>query len=113
LINNEYLKYNKKNKADNESVLNDSKILLKLTTLSIIQLLRSNPELYNFISYSNSVETTYTTYGTSYLLLMSSGRQQSFNDTYTALILEEAEELYNELTKELTNRVIAAATAIR
>jgi hypothetical protein len=35
--------------------------------------------------------------------------QQSFNDTYTALILEEAEKLYNELTTELTNTVIAAA----
>ena len=31
--------------------------------------------------------------------------QQSFNDTYTALILEESEKLYNELTTELTNRV--------
>jgi hypothetical protein len=44
---------------------------------------------------------------------MLSGRQQyqqqSFNDSYTALILEEAEKLYNGLTTELTNRVIAAA----
>ncbi len=39
-------------------------------------------------------------------------QQQSFNDTYTALILEEAEKIYNMLTTELTNRVIAAA-AIR
>jgi hypothetical protein len=43
---------------------------------------------------------------------MSPGRQQyqqSFNDSYTALILQEAEELYNKLTTELTNSVIAAA----
>jgi hypothetical protein len=32
--------------------------------------------------------------------------QQSFNDTYTALILEEAEKLYNELITKLTNSVI-------
>jgi hypothetical protein len=38
-------------------------------------------------------------------------RQQSFNDNYTALILEEAEKLYNKLITELTNRVIAAAAA--
>jgi hypothetical protein len=48
---------------------------------------------------------------------MLSGRQQqqqqSFNDTYTALILEEAEKLYNELITKLTNRVMAAAAAIR
>jgi hypothetical protein len=45
---------------------------------------------------------------------MSSGRQhqQSFNDSYTALILEEAEKLYNKLTTELTDRSIAAAAAI-
>jgi hypothetical protein len=47
---------------------------------------------------------------------MSSGGQQqqqrSFNDTYTALILEEAEKLYNELITELTNRVIASAAPI-
>jgi hypothetical protein len=35
--------------------------------------------------------------------------QQSFNDIYTALILEEAEKLYNKLITELTNRIIATA----
>ena len=42
--------------------------------------------------------------------------QQSFNDSYTALILQEVEELYNKLTTELTNWIMAAAadaTAIR
>jgi hypothetical protein len=38
-------------------------------------------------------------------------QQQSFNDSYTALILEESEKLYNKLTTELTNRVIAATAA--
>ena len=32
-------------------------------------------------------------------------QQQSFTDTYIALILEEAEKLYNELITELTNRI--------
>ncbi len=35
-------------------------------------------------------------------------QQQSFNDSYTALILEESEKLYNKLTTELTDRVITA-----
>ena len=74
--------------------------------------MRSHPELYNFISYSTSAETTYATYGSNYPPLMLSGRQQqqqqSFNDTYTALILEETEKLYNELITKLTNRVITA-----
>jgi hypothetical protein len=72
--------------------------------------LRSNPELYNFISYSTSVETAATTYGSNYLSLMP-GRQhrQAFNDSYTALILEEAEKLYNKLITKLTNAVLEAA----
>jgi hypothetical protein len=35
------------------------------------------------------------------------------DDSYTALILEEAEKIYNKLRTELTNRVITAAAAIR
>ncbi len=80
----------------------------------MIESLRSNPELYNFISYSTSVETS-STYRSSYVSLMS-GRQphqQPFNDSYTALILEESEKLYNKLTTKLTNEVIAATVAIR
>jgi len=63
-----------------------------------------------FYNISNNYAAT--PYGSNYLLLMSPGRQQyqqSFNDSYTALILQEAEELYNKLTIELTNSVIAAA----
>jgi hypothetical protein len=38
-------------------------------------------------------------------------QQQSFNDRYIALILEESEKIYNKLTTKLTNSVIAAAAA--
>jgi hypothetical protein len=40
-------------------------------------------------------------------------QQQSFNDSYTALILEESEKLYNKLTTEFANMVIAATAAVR
>jgi hypothetical protein len=100
------------------SVLNDSKLLLKIATLSVIESLRSNPELCNFVLYNTSVVTaSSTTCGSNYPSLMLSGRQhqqqqQSFNDTYTALILEESEKLYNQIITELTNRVMAAAASI-
>ena len=65
--------------------------------------------------YNTSVVTASTTYGSNYPSLMLSGRQQhqqqSFNNTYTAFILEEAEKLYNKITTELTGRVIAAIRA--
>jgi hypothetical protein len=90
---------------------------LKFAALSVIESLRTNPELYNFVIHDNSNNTTIS-YGSNYPSLMLSGRQhqqqqQSFNDTYTALILEEAEKLYDMLMTELTNRVMTAAAAIR
>jgi hypothetical protein len=118
--NEEYLNKIKQEAEEKvKDVLNDGKLLLKFATLSVIESLRTNPELYNFITYSTAVETTSTaTYGSNYPSLMLSGRQQqqhqqSFNDSYIALILEESEKLYNKLRTELTNSVIVATVAIR
>ena len=77
--------------------------------------MRSNPELYNFVIYYNSNNTSIG-YGFNYSSLLLSGRQhqqRSFNDSYIDLILEESERLYNKLTTELTNKVIAAAPSIK
>ena len=97
-----------------KSVLTNSKLLLQLATASVIESLRRNPELCNFVLYNTSVVTaSSTTYESNYLSLKSGGhhQQQSFNDRYTALILEEAEKLYNKLMTELANRVMVAAAA--
>jgi hypothetical protein len=99
-----------------KSVLTDSKLILKFATLSVIESLRINPELCNFVLYNTSVVTTSATIYGSNCLSLTSGRQdqqqQSFNDTYIALILEEAEKLYNELTTELTSRTMTSAASI-
>jgi DNA-binding Lrp family transcriptional regulator len=112
--NEEYLKIKQAAEEKVIDVLTDGKLLLKFATLSIIESLRSNPELYNFIIYDNSNNTTIS-YGSNYPSLMLSGRQQqqqqSFNDIYTALIIGEAEKLYNKLKPELTNSAIAEAAA--
>jgi hypothetical protein len=114
----QYLKIKQISEEKVKDVLNDGKLLLKIATLSVIESLRMNSELYNFISNGASVvtaSTTTTTYGSNYPPLMLSGRQhqeqQSFIDSYTALVLEESEKLYNQLTTELTNRVMVAAAA--
>jgi hypothetical protein len=112
--NEEYLKIKQTTEEKVKDVLTNGKLILKFAAFSVIESLRNNPELYNFISYSTSVETTSATYGFNYPSLMSSGRQQqyqqqSFNDTYSALILEESEKLYNQLITEFTNRVMVAA----
>jgi DNA-binding CsgD family transcriptional regulator len=112
--NEEYSKIKQTAEEKAKGILNDSKLILKFATFSVIESLRMNSELYNFVICGTSNNTTIS-YGSNYPSLMFSGKQQqqSFNDSYTALILEEAEKLYNKLTTELTNRAIAATVAIR
>jgi hypothetical protein len=113
--NEEYLKIKQEAEEKVKSVLTNGRLILKFATFSVIESLRSNPQLCNFIMYNNSNNTAMS-YGHKYPLLVLSGRQQqqSFSDSYTALILEEAEKLFNKLTAELTNRVMgAAAVAVK
>jgi hypothetical protein len=108
--NDEYLKIKQAAEEKIKDVLTNSKLILKFATFSVIESLRTNPELCNFIIYNNSNKTAIS-YGPNCPSLVSEQRQQSFNDAYTALILEEAEKLYNGLATELTNRIIAATDA--
>jgi hypothetical protein len=79
----------------------------------VIESLRSNPELCNFMMYYNSNTTATISYGSNYPSFISEGQQQhqqqSFNGRYAALILEESEKLYNTFITKLTNEVIVAA----
>jgi len=111
--NEDYLNIKQAAEDKVKDVLTNSKLILKLATFSVIESLRSNPELYNFVIHDNSYNTTIS-YGSNYLSLVSKQQQQSFNDSYTALILGEAEKIYNDLSIKLTNTVMAAAAvAIR
>jgi hypothetical protein len=76
-------------------VLTNGKYLLQFAVASVIESLRSNPELCNFMMDYNSNNTAAISYGSNYPSLMPEKQQQqrSFNDSYTALILEEAEKL--------------------
>jgi hypothetical protein len=58
-----------------KSVLMNGKILLEFATFSVIESLRRNPELYNFVTYDHSNNTTIS-YGPNYPLLMLLGLQQ-------------------------------------
>ena len=110
--NEDYLKIKRAAEEKVKSVLTDSRLTLKFATLSVIQSLRMNPELYNFVIHDISNNDTIS-YGSNYLSLLSGEQQQqAFNDRYTAFILEQSEKLYNGLKTELTNRAIAAAASI-
>jgi hypothetical protein len=109
--NEEYLKIKQVAEDKVKDVLTNGKLLLKFATASVIESLRRNPELYNFVLNDISNNTN----GSTYLYLMSEQPQQSFSnltdDIYIALISEESEKLYNELTTKLTNEVMTAAAA--
>jgi hypothetical protein len=116
--NEEYLNKIKQITEENvKSVLTNGKILLNFATAAVIESLRMNSELCNFVL--NDSSNNDTSYGSNYLSLTLSGRQQqqSFSyindDIYTTLILEEAEKIYNKFTIKSTNELIAAAAAIR
>jgi hypothetical protein len=79
--NEEYLKIKKTVEEKVKDVLTDGKLLLKFATLSVIESLRSNPELYSFVSYSISNNTTIS-YGSNYPSLMLSGRQQQQQQSF-------------------------------
>jgi hypothetical protein len=63
--NEEYLEIKQTAEENVKSVLTNTKLILKFATLSVIESLRSNPELYNFIIYDNSNNATIS-YGSNY-----------------------------------------------
>jgi hypothetical protein len=112
--NEEYLKIKQAAEEIVKSVLTNSKLLLRFATASVIESLRRNSELYNdFLLYNNSA----TSNESNYLSFIPGQQDQQFSDIgddiYTTVILEEAENLYKELTTKLTNEIITAAAAIR
>jgi uncharacterized protein YacL len=117
--NEEYLKIKQVAEENVKSVLTNHKLLLRFTTASVIESLGRNPELCNFV-FNDISNNYYSSYGSNYSLsLMLSGQQQQQSvgylndDIFTAVILEEAEKLYNKLTTKLTNEIIAASVSIR
>jgi transposase len=115
--NEEYLKIKQAAEENVKSVLMNGKILLQFATASVIESLRRNPELCNFVLNDiSSNDTNTTSYGSNCPSLMSE-QQQPFSyiddDIYSALILEESEKLYNKFITKLTNNVLVAATAVR
>jgi hypothetical protein len=106
--NEEYLKINQTVKDKVSSILSDGKLLLRLALYSLIESIRNEPVKYNSLIYYNKVSSTTDS---SY---MYEGRQQPqyissqdyFIEHYTAMLLNEAEKLYNNLVKDLTNRII-------
>jgi hypothetical protein len=112
--NDEYLKINQTVKENVSNTLSNGKVLLRLALDSLIESIRNEPVKYSpLIYYYNNMSPTTRTNS----FCMYGGRQQQqqqqyipsqdyFIEHYTAMLIEEAEKLYNKLVEDLTNRII-------
>ncbi len=97
--NEEYLKI-KTVEEEVRNALADSKVLLQFALASIIETLRRNHGKYNnnLLTHNISSSTTIPT----------QERLPLHNEDYKTMILEESDKLYNELIKELVNRIMSS-----
>ena len=86
------------------SVLTDGKVLLQFALASIIEVIRRNPDKYNdLLSCKMSSSTA-----------MPAQQSPSWHiEDYRDMILDQANRLYNELIKELVNRIMSAVNPLK
>jgi hypothetical protein len=103
--------YNKiRNTAEEKvvSLLSDKKMLLKLSLLSLTESMRKDPDRYSSLIYHYKPPTAASADHSSnqYYEIASYGQRQYPSQDCTAMILDEAEKLYNKLAKEIVNTTI-------
>ena len=105
--NEGYIKIRKTAEEKVISILSSSKMLLKLAFLSLGESMRKDPDKYSSLIYHNntSSNTDYNSqrYETASYMY---GQQQYPTQAYMDMLIEEAERLYNNLTKELVDEII-------
>src|SRR5215207_2723638 len=90
-------RYEKLRKIAEEEVTNSlskRRDLLKLAVSSVIESIRRDPTKYNFLINSNQYQD---------------GQHMVFIDVYRALILDEAQRIFEVMAKDLTSRIINEA----
>ena len=109
--NEEYIKIRKTVEEKVISILSDKKMLLKLALLSLTESMRKDQDKFNafiFCDNKSSSSTTQTRGYSQYYDAASYGQQQQYPlHDYISMLLEEAEKLYNKLTKEMVDESIS------
>jgi hypothetical protein len=90
--------------------LSNGKMLLKLALLSLVESIRNNPGKYSSLLYHN-VSSSTTDYSNQYYesYMYKQKQYTSYNNDGEgsgAMLIEEAEKLYNKLAKELPDEII-------
>jgi hypothetical protein len=97
--NEEYRKIKQRAEEEVRNVLTDGKVFLQFALASVIEAIRRSPDKYiNLLNHNTSSSTT-------------TPIQEPLplhNEDYKTMTLEESEKLYNELIKEMVNRIMSA-----
>jgi hypothetical protein len=90
-----------KQRAEEEvrSVLTDGKVLLQFALTSVIEAFRRNPDKYNNLLAHNISSST--------AVPAQEPLPLHNEEDYKTMILEESDKLYNELIKEMVNRIMS------
>ena len=104
-----------------ESVLSDSRQLLKFALLSLIESLRADPIKFNFLIHgmpspltmSKSTIIDHAGSSSNYYVKSSSSyyNQNRYAETLTEVIVNEAASLYEKMVKDFTNQTMTNAAA--
>ncbi len=96
--NEEYMKITKTVEEKVCGVLSNAKVLLRYALLSITESIRNNPERYRLVFYNMSSQ-------------QSRHPSQDYNtEAIAAMIIEEAEKLYNKVVKDCINKSVEEHT---
>jgi len=89
-----YKKIRQTTEEEVNNTLSKRKDLLQLAVSSVIESIRRNPTKYNFLISSNQYQD---------------GQHMAFIDVYRALILDEAQRIFEVMVRDLTCRIINEA----
>ena len=89
-----YKKIRQTTEEEVNNTLSKRKDLLQLAVSSVIESIRRNPTKYNFLISSNQYQD---------------GQHMAFIDVYRALILDEAQRIFEVMVRDLTSRIINEA----
>jgi hypothetical protein len=105
--NKEYAKIKKTVEDKVHNVLSDRRMVLKLAVLSLIESMRKDQDKYSRLIYHNTPSNADC--GSQYYDTASYVQQQKQypSQAYIDMLLEEAEKLYNKLTKEMADDTIS------
>jgi hypothetical protein len=94
------------------SVLSDRRMLLKLALFSLPESIRKDPDKYSPLIYniSSSSTTSVTADYNGQYHAASYGQQQYTSQDYIDVLLDEADNLFNKLSKEIADENITAYT---